>query len=215
VAFERVRWVCHTLWAERIADGGSVSRYSEGDGEEWPNAGALWAANVERALGGKKGQAALRELREALMALPQKRLIARAMCTVGSDARLRAAQEAMGWTVEGERAEQAKAWREQEMAELRELMEEQGEGVCAVGAYIWLKNVKAGMSNDEAFAALPTLDDLDHDLEETAWEGKKVGLASTLAWELAFRNDEHYDHLNPEARYVAFMSWIEKQLVAA
>lgn len=44
--------------------------------EDFQNQGFLWAANVERSLKGKKGQSALRELEAALLALPEKRLIA-------------------------------------------------------------------------------------------------------------------------------------------
>jgi hypothetical protein len=44
--------------------------------EDFPGQSELWAANVERSLKGKKGQAALRELEAALLALPEKRLIA-------------------------------------------------------------------------------------------------------------------------------------------
>lgn len=44
--------------------------------EDHPNQAALWEANMERSLRGRKGQAALRELEAALLALPEKRLIA-------------------------------------------------------------------------------------------------------------------------------------------
>lgn len=51
----------------------------------------LWQANCQRSLNGKKGQAALRELEAALLALPEKRLIANKMidadgevCAIGA-----------------------------------------------------------------------------------------------------------------------------------
>jgi hypothetical protein len=48
----------------------------EGDGDEqFPGQWWLWEANLERHFSGKAGQAKLRELREALLALPEKRLI--------------------------------------------------------------------------------------------------------------------------------------------
>jgi hypothetical protein len=186
-----------------------MSRYNEGEAD-YANAGELWAANVARALAGKRGRRALRELREALNALPEKRLIARAMCTVGGEARVLA--ELPEGKYANREAEYAAKWLAGEREELRVLVAEQGEGVCAVGAYIWWQKVKAGASVEAAFAALPTLDDLNHDLEETAWEGKQAGLVGVLAWDLAFRNDEQYDHLSPEARYVAFLGWIDKEL---
>lgn len=44
--------------------------------EDFPGQAELWAANVERSLKGKRGQASLRELETALLALPEKQLIA-------------------------------------------------------------------------------------------------------------------------------------------
>ena len=51
-------------------------RISEEDEEDYNNQALLWEANLERSLKGRKGQAALRELEAALLALPDKRLIA-------------------------------------------------------------------------------------------------------------------------------------------
>lgn len=53
-----------------------MSRISYSDEEDVPGQFALWQANCRRSLQGKKGQAALRELETALLALPEKRLIA-------------------------------------------------------------------------------------------------------------------------------------------
>lgn len=44
--------------------------------EDFNNQAFLWEANLERSLKGRKGQAALRGLEAALLALPEKRLIA-------------------------------------------------------------------------------------------------------------------------------------------
>lgn len=41
---------------------------------------SFWEHNLKRALASKRGQKALREMREALLALPEKRLIAGALC---------------------------------------------------------------------------------------------------------------------------------------
>lgn len=66
-------------------------RISYSDEEEVPGQFALWQANCRRSLQGKKGQAALRELEAALLALPEKRLIADKMidadgevCAIGA-----------------------------------------------------------------------------------------------------------------------------------
>lgn len=69
-----------------------MSRFSGDDYDpQFQNANELWWANVERHLNGAKGQAVLRELREALLSLPEKRLIhgrladeQGCVCTVGA-----------------------------------------------------------------------------------------------------------------------------------
>lgn len=54
-------------------------RFSED--EEFNNAAILWEANQERSLKSKRGQAALRRLESALLALPEPKLIADAIET--------------------------------------------------------------------------------------------------------------------------------------
>jgi hypothetical protein len=94
-------------------------------------------------------------------------------------------------------------------------LQTEGEGVCAIGAYLWFKKVKAGADPREAFAELPMLLDVEHDAWETAAEGQRAGLTFTLASEIAYRNDEALDGMTPEERYTAFMAWIDSQLVEA
>jgi hypothetical protein len=66
-----------------------MSRYEEGD-PDYPNAGDLWDHNLRLALFGRRGQRALADLKAALLALPQKRLIDdklqcnREVCAVGA-----------------------------------------------------------------------------------------------------------------------------------
>lgn len=173
-----------------------MSRFGEWDYEEpFPNAAALWQANVSRALKGRRGRKALAELREALRALPEKKLIEGALCTVGSEKR------AARLNYSGD--------------ELREKVERDGEGVCAVGAYVWFKRVKAGADPQEAFDSLPTLLDVDGGEWETAEAGKQAGLTYTLATTLAYRNDASYEDMTPEERYEKFMAWLDEQLTGA
>lgn len=171
-----------------------MSRFDEyADNDEWfPNQAALWQANARRALKGKKGRKALAELREALLALPEKRLIEGALCTVGSQARQTTLKYSAG--------------------DLREKVKRDGEGVCAVGAYVWFKKVKSGMDPEEAFDSLPTLIDVDAGDWETAQAGHDAGLTYALAQELAYRNDASYEEMTPEQRYEAFMVWIDTEL---
>lgn len=67
----------------------------EGD-EPYPNAGELFQRSVDNAIAGRRGQALLREIEEALLMLPDKRLLAYTVCedgkicTLGAVAILRA-----------------------------------------------------------------------------------------------------------------------------
>lgn len=157
----------------------------------------LWVANLRRALKGKRGQQALRDLREALLALPEPRLIEGALCTVGMEQRAAAHPE---------------EWYRDYM--LREL-QEHGEGVCAIGAYLWHQKVRAGEDPAGAFGSLPTLSGDESDLHDTASLAvRDAGIAYTLAWEIAYRNDEKWGDLSPEERHAAFLAWIDAELAA-
>lgn len=50
-------------------------RINYSDEEDWPGQFALWDANCRRSIKGKVGQQELRELKAALLAMPEKRLI--------------------------------------------------------------------------------------------------------------------------------------------
>lgn len=53
-----------------------MSRFASDDYDPtFPNEGEFFWANVERSIKGRKGQALLRELREELLAMPEKKLI--------------------------------------------------------------------------------------------------------------------------------------------
>lgn len=162
---------------------------------DYNNAGDLWQANVRRALGGRRGRKALTELREALLALPEKRLIAGALCLVGGADR------------PDERIDDK--WARQEV---EYKVEQQGEGVCAIGAFLWHRKVKAGADPQAAFDELPTLLDVYDGGMETADAGKAAGLTFTLAWDLAYRNDELLEAATPEERYEKFLAWIDGEL---
>jgi len=171
-----------------------MSRFEDDDydGEDFPNQAALWQANAERALKGKRGRRALRDLRAALLALPEPRLIAGALCTVNP------AKRAEG------RADPD--WLLADIAEM-------GEGVCAGGAPLWHLKVKSGMDPIAAFDSLPTLEESNH----SGWESAdliahEAGLARPLAVEIAFRNDERFDDMSPEDRWTAFLAWINAEL---
>lgn len=185
-----------------------MSRFSDDYEEDFPGQSAFWWANYERALKGKRGRKLLADMREALLALPEHKLIEGALCTVGATAEAEAerAREAANPSPFGP---------SHYPGELEEAVDVQGEGVCAMGAYLWHEKVKAGMDPAEAFAALPRLLDSQVDAYETARAGQQAGVALTLAWSLASRNDETYGHMTPEERHAAFIAWIDEQLAVS
>lgn len=215
-----------------------MSRFSDYDDYEGEPEQILamgrWKHNARAALKGKRGRKALADLREALLALPEHRLISGALCTVGGvDERLplpgagETAAHAARLVESGADCKMAEICahglaetRAEERHELRQAIEHQGgEGVCAIGAFAWYQKVKAGMDPAEAFSSLPLVHDGDPDggdqLGETAEIGKQAGLVYTLAWELAYRNDETYRAMTPEERWTAFVAWIDKELATA
>ena len=216
-----------------------MSRFSDYDYEYDPDTvleQGRWYNNARRALKGKRGRQALRDLREALLALPEPRLVSGAVCTVGGPGRVRdATPEEIAERVAQGRAMFAEAsydpgddydyecarWmrieREEEREALAGLVEVDGEGVCAIGAYLWHQKVKAGMDPAEAFAALPTVagEDGSDAADETAGLGQQAGLTYTLAWVLASKNDQTFESKTPEERYTAFLEWIDAELAEA
>lgn len=62
-----------------------MSRFSYSDDEERPGQFELWQANCRRSLLGRKGQAVLRELEAALVAMPEKRLVKETLATKTGD----------------------------------------------------------------------------------------------------------------------------------
>lgn len=213
-----------------------MSRFSDYDDEYDPDtvlAQGRWYNNARRALKGKRGRQALRDLREALLALPEPRLISSAVCTVGGPGRVRDAtpEEIAERVTQGlamyaeadydpgdDYAYECARWMRQEREDEREalvdLVEVDGEGVCAIGAYLWHRKVKSGMEPAEAFAALPTVagEDGSDPADETAGLGQQAGLTYTLAWVLASKNDQTFESKTPEERWTAFIAWIDGEL---
>ena len=199
-----------------------MSRYSDYDDYDEPDANfryAAWQRNARLALSGKRGRKMLAELREALIALPQQRLIKDALCTVGADKRAEQirAQETAAWEQVDPKWRGRGPWLDGTEA-FEEVVERQGEGVCAIGAWLWYRKVKAGADPAEAFDSLPLVYDGQEDsdaLGDTARLAKQEGAAFVLAWELAYKNDETFSSKTPEERHAAFVAWIDKQLETA
>lgn len=71
-----------------------MSRFSYTEDEDFPGQFYLWQGNCDRSMRSKKGQTELKVLREALLALPEKRLLLEALhdekdgvCAIGAYAK--------------------------------------------------------------------------------------------------------------------------------
>jgi hypothetical protein len=78
-----------------------------------------------------------------------------------------------------------------------ELVSEDGEEVCAIGAYARRKG----------------LDLSKFDPEDASDEvGITAGMPALVAWKVVEMNDVELSHVTPEKRYERMLSWVEKQL---
>lgn len=183
--------------------------------EDFPNQAAFWWHNAERAMKGKRGRKALAELREALLMLPEKRLVEGAVSTAALKAKYEAEPDEemkYDWHAKEERLQTN--WRKRDALAK---CDEEGIGVCVVGAYLMRKRVlELGETPEEAMRNLPAMADIeDHNLIDTAYVGEQAGLSSYVAYMLADRNDETYGRLTPEQRYDKFLAWLDEQLAVA
>ena len=133
--------------------------------------------NLKRHIASPKGQAKLREFRDALLAIPGRRLIDGALVNEGD--------------------------------------------VCAIGAFAAYKRVQQGLDWPAAVEAIRDLYQPkthwgwleDSDAYTTQDAGvRECGLTRTLAWQLAWQNDETLDRLTPEQRWQAMYDWTCKQI---
>lgn len=173
-----------------------MSRYQECD--DWDEDSVLaygrWMVNTRRVFKSKNGQKALRQLRDALVALPDKRLISGALSTIGRTADV-----------------------VDEYDELGHVIREQGEGVCAIGALLLHHHQAAGHTPEQAAALIPRVCGLEDGdgLAETAGAATATGMVYTLAWNVAYQNDERLHDCTPEERYTRMLAWVEKKLAHA
>lgn len=205
-----------------------MTRIGYSDDEEYPGQFDLWRANVGRSLQGKRGQQALRDLEAALLALPEKRLIAGNLtkdgmvCTVGA--------------LVVARREQAGAPREIVLADLGEEMapscacwhakhpyHDNGTcSRCAEKAREWDAAEAAGTLPPWSAKHRPTVcgqyrpgeygdDEDDQGLVEEFAE--KVGVPRMVAWRLVELNeiDAPYDETD-EQRYERVLGWVRRNI---
>ncbi len=171
-----------------------MSRIEEGDCDD--NASFLrscaFMANAKRALKGRKGQAVLKELEEALVALPEKKLISGHF----ADLRVNPISKEKGYKTIYERTE--------------------GD-VCTMGCLLVHRKMKKqfklkGQALMEAVIEV-TCDPNDGGSEAIQQAASALDIVYPLAYELAFQNDEEGDREETdEARYERVLAWVRKQL---
>lgn len=159
------------------------------DDEPYPNASALFGANVERALNGKRGQALLKEIEAALLALPSKRLIGSAICEKGEVCLLGA--------VAIERAMKAGKTRVEALADLEKNAVEWGQ--C---------DEPEALDDDNMFAYLKDL--LDIKQESLAWQ--LVYENDESGWETSPDSIYAGPGKGPERRYQRMLKWVQARI---
>lgn len=94
-----------------------------------------------------------------------------------------------------------------------------GSGVCAVGAIAAYRKVQGGLSWEDAFKALDESDQYDAEggdfpsLDSTAQQASDtLKMAFSLAWSMAYTNDELLGHMTSEGRYERMLAWVRARL---
>lgn len=182
--------------------------------EMFPNQGALWHSNLTKAIKGRRGQRDLRTLEQALLELPQKRLI-HGRLAKGNEVCAVAAYVVQRRVDKGEE-------REGVLAELRAAVrvecevcwhyeDQHGENGCQRCAELLAQgnqwHVNHGVCGE--FVDSESTDDYG---DVTAQVGKRAGMTQTLAWQIGYMNDATFASLTPEGRYEAVLDWVREQL---
>lgn len=203
-----------------------MSRITYNEEEDYPGQFELWQANVERSLGGRAGQQALRELLAALDALPEKRLIEGHLvkngevCTIGA---LIVEKKSIG-----RQREEVLAEFDAMLAGLASCLcshdrstHATGTGACSacarwVADQVDLPDARKWARECAAFDAAGYEDEGDsyEEFEATKQEAINLGVPRLVAWRLMELNDEWYGGITPEERFVKVRAWVTKRIKA-
>lgn len=191
-----------------------MTRFSDEYEEDFPNQGDLWWANVRRALNGKRGQQALRDLETALLELPVRRLV-KGHLAAGSDVCAVGALALHRRLKKGERREAILAdleGRTPPECECGHLKDEHDGADGACGGYRRYQSDTRGpcWSNCTEFKLSENSEGNYDGADVTATAGVEVGLAYGLAWRLAYLNDEEFESATPEERYEKVLAWVRE-----
>jgi hypothetical protein len=202
-----------------------MSRINYSEDEDYPGQFNLFRANVRRSIRGKAGQAALRDLREALLALPNKRLVAHYLakdgdvCTTGALVLQRRSEvEAKPFDVLAAELSAETEGRASCECYHERRFHEGGTGACSecvrwhaeVAALPEERRYTIGRPICEAFEDANWGDEDEEGTTEAA--AVEVGVPRLVAWRLVELNDMDLDRETPEERYAKVLAWVEKRL---
>lgn len=178
--------------------------------------------NARRSLWGRKGQAVLREVRAALLAMPEKRLIAGSLlkdgevCAIGAWARYRLEQGPIVGVVNSART----VWQSwDEVVELCAPRYDEGGGTASDSRYLaqvmganWYVASELGSTNDDLRYETDARGVLVHEPCEADASDAKPNYNGPR--DADWRPTTHYRYvpLTPERRWRKMLAWIESHL---
>lgn len=127
-----------------------------------------WRAQVKNSLGGKRGQAFLKSIIEALDAMPVKRLVNSPESKISEGSIHNRVYSSLG---------------------------DSNGNVCVLGA----------LANYRGMSVLVDAEDHNN-------LGNIFNITTQLAMEVMYMNDEYYDYVTPEGRWVKMRAWAVSQL---
>lgn len=173
--------------------------FDDWDGDGVIPAG-LWDHALSLALGSRRGQEALAELEAALVDLPQPRLVAGHLAVDGATC-------AVGALVARRRAEETGV----DIAAAIDAMSTQAQCWCGHGREAHDDGGCSGRRwNDKPCGCSRFDADDTEDVWETVAAGERIGLRRTIAWHLAYLNDETFGSATPEERYERILAWVRR-----
>lgn len=207
-----------------------MSRFAFDNDEYDPLAAGRWEWNLEQAIKGKRGQKALRELEEALLSMPQRRLIASELatpsgevCTLGcAVAARRVRSRGLTWdsAVRSLVAED-KSWDGFEQATEDDPLGDYFAGEWFKVEYpdwhLWsfeAQQAPSRLPNRVSIGRVTVREPADDDVEDsTIAVGWEAGFVGTLAAQIGYVNDQEYKSQTPEERWKLMLKWVRSRLV--
>lgn len=191
-----------------------MSRISYSEEEDYPGQFALWRGNLARSMAGKKGQAALLDLRDALLALPTKRLIpyhiARngEVCATGALVAHRMVSRGLAREAALRELEDDSVVCSRALCGHSRRDHRPGCDRCRVYAgkgYKWAEPCEAWVEPSDEY-------DEEDEQGETEAAAVNVGVPRMVVWRIIELNDIELETSTPEERYEHVLAWAQRGL---